>query len=135
VERFPVGSPSDRFLDARQREQIAAIGACDDPPLRRALLWRHLAETLLVNRHHVLLVRYEDLAADPAAAMARILRAVPHLSFASDLGHLGPSQPRVARRAGLTEADVAAIRCTCGDLARELGYDLDEDWPLPTAAD
>ena len=24
---------------------------------------------------------------------------------------------------------------TCGDLARELGYDLDEDWPLPTAAD
>ena len=135
VERFPVGSPSDRFLDARQREQLAAIAACDAPPLRRALLWRHLAETLLVNRHHVLLVRYEDLVADPATSMARILGAVPHLSSAGDLGHLRPAQPRVGRRAGLTEADVEAIRSICGDMARELGYDLDQNWPLPTAAD
>jgi hypothetical protein len=135
VERFPVGSPNDRFLDARQREQLAAVAACDDPPLRRALLWRHLAETLLVNRHHVLLVRYEDLVADPAATVARILGAVPHLSFAGDLGHLRPAQPRVSKRAGLGPADVEAIRSICGDLARELGYDLDADWPLPTAAD
>ncbi|RLS76189.1 MAG: sulfotransferase [Planctomycetota bacterium] len=135
VERFPVGSPADRFLDARQREQIAAIGACDDPPLRRALLWRHLAETLLVNRHHVLLVRYEDLAADPTGTMARILGALPRLSFTSDLGHLRPSPPRVARRVGLTPADVAAIRSTCGDLGRALGYDLDAEPPLPTAID
>lgn len=133
VERFPVGSPGDRFLDARQREQLAAIAACADPPLRRALLWRHLAETLLVNRHHVLLVRYEDMVADPAAALTRILDALRPRPPDPDLHHLVPAQPRVARRAGLSAADVEAIRSTCADQARELGYDLDA--PCPPAAD
>lgn len=134
VERFPVGSPTDRFLDARQREQIAAIAACTDPALRRALLWRHLAETFLVNRHHVVIVRYEDLVADPAGTLARILDRLPHLSFAGDTSHLLPSRPRVGRRAGLSPADVETIRSTCGDVARDLGYDLDEVEPEPRGA-
>jgi hypothetical protein len=126
VERFPVGSPGDRFLDARQRAQIAAIAACDAAPLRRALLWRHLAETFLINRHHIMIIRYEDLAADPAGTLSRILERLPRQGCTADTSLCTPSRPRTGRRVDLTPADVEAIRSTCGDVARELGYGLDE---------
>jgi hypothetical protein len=65
VERFPVGYPSDPLLSPSLREQLAVIAACTDTPRRRALLWNYLANIILQHQERLIIVRLEDLAADP----------------------------------------------------------------------
>jgi hypothetical protein len=123
VDRFPLGGTADPLLAAPQQRDLAAISVCTDPPLRRALLWRHLAGMLLACRRDLHVVRYEDLTADPRGPLTRILGpGFPHQAHDA----IPALAPR-SRRAALTAADVEAIADVCMEPAAALGYDLHVD--------
>ena len=123
VDHFPIGGTADVLLTDPQRRDLAAIGGCAEPPLRRALLWRHLAGLLLARRRDLHVVRYEDLIADPRGALTRFLGP----TF-SDLPHDAIQElvPR-SRRAALSAADIEAIADVCVEPAAALGYELHVD--------
>lgn len=123
VGGFPVGGPADPLLEAAERERLAAIDACADPAMRRALLWRHLALQILDRRRALTIVRYEDLVADPATVVAALVARLPGGPDAAGLDQLLPSTPRRSRER-LTEIDRDPIRATCTAVASELGYEL-----------
>lgn len=123
VDRFPLGGPADSLLTEQQRRDLTAIGACADPPRRRALLWRHLAEMLLARRRDLHIVRYEDLTADPSGQLARILGP----DFRPSTADLLPTLTPRSRRDILSAADIEAIADACIEPAAALGYDLHVD--------
>jgi hypothetical protein len=123
VDRFSIGGTADPLLSDPQRRDLAAISGCTEPPLRRALLWRHLAGLLLTRRRDLHVVRYEDLAADPGSELTRFLGPTfSHLTHDA----IPPLVPR-SRRAALSAADVEAIADVCVEPAAALGYDLHVD--------
>lgn len=123
VEQLPVGSPADPLLGAVERDRLAVIAACTDPAVRRALLWRHLAMQILERRSLLTIVRYEELVTAPATVLARLVGLLPGGPAAAGLDGLVPSVPSRSRER-LDDRDRDAIRTTCADVARDLGYDL-----------
>ena len=123
VTGFPVGGPADPLLGDAERERLAAIAACADSAVRRALLWRHLALQILDRRRSLTIVRYEDLVANPATVVASLVARLPGGPDAAGLDQLRPSAPSRSRER-LTESDRDAIRVTCAAVAGELGYEL-----------
>ena len=123
VDRFPLRGTADPLLPEPQRRDIAAISACTEPSLRRALLWRHLAGMLLARRRDLHVLRYEDLTSDPHGQLMRL--------FGPNVSHPAPDAiPSLAprsRRASLSAADIEAIADVCTEPAAELGYDLHVD--------
>lgn len=121
VESLPIGNVDDPFLTEFHRQRLREIAATGNEALRRALLWRYLAEVLLENRDRIVLIRYEEMVADPKAAVSEILKNVagaPALRVPRDIQ---PSSPRI-RRDILDEADRHAIGGICGQVAAELAY-------------
>lgn len=121
VESLPVGNVDDPFLTEQQRQRLREISASDDEALRRALLWRYLAEILLDNRDRIVLIRYEELVADPRAALSEILKNVAGAATLRLPHDIQASSPRIKREI-LTDADYQAISGVCGQVAAELGY-------------
>lgn len=122
VENFPVGSPQDGHLSLQARQRLEEISLTRSPAVRRALLWRHLAELILENRDRVLLLRYEEMVTRPQEALQEILRTA-RVSFGlRRVAVLHPSSLRT-RREGLDNEDLLAVRSICGQAAMELGYD------------
>lgn len=123
VDRFPLGGPADILLAEQQRRDLAAIRVCGDQPLRRALLWRHLAGMLLSRQRDLFIVRYEDLTADPHGQLACFLGP----AFRPPPEHTIPALAPRSRRDTLSAADIEAIADVCVEPAAGLGYDLHVD--------
>ncbi len=121
VGSLPIGHPDDPFLTEFQRQRLREIAASDDEALRRALLWRYLAEILLENRDRIVLIKYEDLVADPRSTLSGILKNIAGTSALRLARDFPPSSPRIKRDI-LNEADYRAIGGVCGQVAAELGY-------------
>jgi hypothetical protein len=123
MESQRVGHSGDRFVSGLQRERLREIAATARPAIRRALLWRYLAEIVLDHRDRIAVLRYEDLVTDPAAALARVFAATPHM-FAVDPGQ--PLQPSSVRqnRDALDASDYEAVSGICAQAAAALGYDF-----------
>jgi hypothetical protein len=121
MDAQPVGSRFDYVLSGIQTRRLEEIAATEDLALRRALLWRHLAESLLDCRPFLTLVRYEDVVKDPVRVLAE---ATEPLGLAWP--RKSPSQGivRRARREALDAHDIACINGTCTQVAAELGYVL-----------
>lgn len=118
----PVGGPDDPNLSPRRREALSAIEATHNLAVRRAKLWRYLAERILEDRvHGHILVRYEDLVADPAAVLAQLLDGLPAGALGEDWETPRPRD----RRANLDAEDLDAIRAICAPVAVELGLAYD----------
>ncbi|MET0568134.1 MAG: sulfotransferase, partial [Hyphomicrobiaceae bacterium] len=118
----PVGGPDDPNLSPRRREALSEIEVTQNLAVRRAKLWRYLAERISEDRvHGHILVRYEDLEADPAAALAGLLDGLP--AGALEEGWETP-RPR-NRRAHLDAEDLDAISTICAPIAQQLGVAFD----------
>lgn len=119
----PVGGPDDPSQPLCWREALGEIEATRDLALRRARLWRYLAERILEHRrrHGHILVRYEDLVKDPEAVLAKLLDGLPAGSLCD--GWQAP-RPR-DRRSVLDADDLEAISAICAPVAAELGVAWD----------
>jgi hypothetical protein len=117
VNGRPIGNPSDPWLSGIQRAELERIAGIADLPIRRAMWWRYLAELILEWEDWVVLVRYEELVAEPGKVVERIL----HGGNPGEMTE--PMEARGARsKAGaLDEADMRAIRAICSDAAVRLG--------------
>lgn len=122
LEAQAVGHSRDPLLSGAQRRRLEEVAATTSPALRRALLWRHLAELILENRSRLILLRYEDMVADPTAALNQLFTSMPTASRPILSASVAASSARFKREV-LDDADLAAIRGICGQAAAELGYD------------
>jgi len=66
VANLPIANPDFPAWATWQRQSLLEIDAQSNAALRRVLLWRLLARTLLHYQDHLLLWRYEDLTENPA---------------------------------------------------------------------
>jgi hypothetical protein len=122
VTEFPVGHVNDPFLAQWQRLRLAEIAATPNEPLKRALLWRYLADILLMNAHQLILVHYEILVTQPVSVLKRILQQIPNVPPLYKTNKITASMVRQKREV-LDEADLQAIDDICGESAVVLGYD------------
>ncbi|HET9579251.1 MAG TPA: sulfotransferase [Usitatibacter sp.] len=121
LEGQVLGHSGDPMMSALQRERLAEMAATSHLPLRRALMWRYLAEIVLEHRDRIAVLRYEDVVADPAAAVRRVFAAVPGM-FDAPMPAWKASSPR-SNRAVLDAQDLAAIRGICAQTAADFGYE------------
>lgn len=114
------GSPDDPWLTERHKTRLERIGAETNLPQRRAMLWHYYAEIVLNEAPNATLVRYEDLAANPEAVTAAILRGydkgkLQKRMVPDDVRHVADE---------LDAEDMYAIRAICSQTAAELGLDM-----------
>jgi hypothetical protein len=118
----PVGGLADPFLPAHLRAGLEVVASLPEAAYRRAAWWRLLAQDVVRWRERVVIVRYEDLVADPARELQRVLGPL-----ARDAGRprdvAQPSPRRTVRRQTLEDADYDAVATQCADIAAMLGYD------------
>ncbi|OQW94159.1 MAG: hypothetical protein BWK79_07330 [Beggiatoa sp. IS2] len=123
VTHFPVGHVNDPFLPAWQRHRLAEIAVTTEDALKRALLWRYLAECLLTDQQQLTLVRYEELVQQPIKVLKAILKQVPYLPPLSLSEKIEPSKIRQKREV-LDDQDRQALGDICSRTALELGYEI-----------
>lgn len=117
VANLPIANPAFPGWAAWQRESLLEIDAQSDSALRRVLLWRLLARTLLHHRNHLLLWRYEDLMANPAPLLD---------GFTEQVGY-GLKIPAAGTNSRSRTADYDVderemLRDLCADEIAEFGY-------------
>jgi hypothetical protein len=113
-----VGHVDDPWLAPQWRAALCEIERTTDLSLRRALLWKYLAERVLEDRHHGdLLIRYENLMADRDAVLAELLDGLP----AGRPHHPLPPPAPGNKRDALECSDFDAIRSVCTEAAAALG--------------
>jgi hypothetical protein len=120
LQDFPVAYCENPFLTGVERRRLQAIAETESVAVRRALLWAHLAETVIEHAGHVVLIRYEDLVAAPDTELARILAARVPLERSRPPITL---QPR-SHRGLLDQADLDAVSDLCRSPAAELGFSM-----------
>lgn len=124
VTEFPVGHPEDPGLSHWQRQRLAEIVSTPREAVKRALLWRYLAECLLMNRQQLLLIHYEDFVQTPVTILQTILQQIPHAPPFYRTEKIIPSTIRQKREV-LDAEDRQAIFDICGQSAIELGYEIE----------
>jgi hypothetical protein len=121
VEKWPVGHLNDPLLAAWQRQYLAEIAATPQLAIKRALLWRYLAEIILMNAQQLHIIYYEELVTQPRQVLKKLLSQIPQ----------APSLPRTLkiqastirqRREVLDQTDMTAIFDICGENAVKLRY-------------
>jgi hypothetical protein len=116
---FPVAYTENPFLTGVERTRLDEIQNTDNPAIRRALLWSHLAETIKSHEEGLVIVRYEDLVATPDATIRRILAAVS--GFDVDPPRMQAMQRR-SRRDLLDNDDYQAVTDLCATHAAHFDY-------------
>lgn len=124
VESIPVGSLNDQFINSEARQRLEVISDCRSLPIRRALLWSHLANLMLSEMHRVTLIRYEEFSLQPMDVIRRSLELddcqVPAENTESN-------KTISAKRHLLSAQDIEAIKDNCAKESSLFGYDLLND--------
>ncbi|RKZ59946.1 MAG: hypothetical protein DRQ99_22910, partial [Candidatus Parabeggiatoa sp. nov. 3] len=116
VVDFPVGSLNDPYLSGWQRHQLSEIVATPNEALKRALLWRYLAEIILTNAHQLIIVRYEELVTQPVKVLKTILASIPHAPPLPRRNQISASTVRQKREV-LDDDDLQAVNDICRESA------------------
>jgi hypothetical protein len=125
VTDFPVGHVNDPFLATWQRQRLAEIAATPNEALKRALLWRYLADILLMGKtEQLILIHYEKLVTQPLKVLKSIQRQIPYAPPLYNTNKITPSTVRQKREV-LDKTDLQAIADICGESAVALGYSLE----------
>jgi len=123
VSEFPIGHDKDPFMEPWQQQRLAEIAATPGEALKRALLWRYLAEIILANAHQLIIVHYETLVTQPVKVLKDILQQIPHAPPLYHTKEISASKVRQKREV-LDSHDLQAIGDICGETAAALGYDV-----------
>jgi hypothetical protein len=123
VAHFPVGAAHDPLLSQWQHYYLQEIVETPHEALKRALLWRYLAECLLRFRRQLLLICYEDLVCQPQTVIPTLLRQILSNSSVCYTVKIDASTIRQKRQV-LDNEDIQAINDICHQHALELGYNL-----------
>jgi hypothetical protein len=115
--------PDVMWLADPQREALQSIAATADPAERRARWWRFLAERVLDHRDELLLIRYEELVAEPIVALDTMLDGCRPGTLRTAVT---ASAPRSSRSL-LDDRDWTAISEVCSPTAARLGLPV----PVP----
>lgn len=123
VTDFLVGHLNDPFLAAWQHQSLANIVVAKSEPLKRALLWRYLADCLLKNAEQLIILHYEELVTQPIKILEKILQQIPQAPPLNGTDKITASTVRQKREV-LNDEDLQAIADICGESAVALGYNL-----------
>ncbi|MBU3023393.1 sulfotransferase [Aestuariibacter sp. A3R04] len=116
---IPFTDTQDPLLATWQKQQLHAISKETHLPVRRALLFNYLVESILRVRDRIHLVRYEDLTANPKETMGAVSRYIE----ARPLSNKVLSTVRTNnQQSHITEEDKYAIDLLCGDAMHCLKY-------------
>ena len=119
VNTTRIGNAHDPFLSDAQRQDLSRIAAIPDLPERRAAWWTYLAELVRDNSSDLIVVRYEELAANPREM---IRQAAGHWDIGNPAGEeIAPSAAR-SKRDCLDDRDLRAIEHVCAKVSAQLGY-------------
>lgn len=122
VTKFFLGGINDPFLSGVERYLLMQIASCKSESVRRALLWRYLAERIIAQKNDLAIVRYEDTVKNPVDVINTILDAFPAGKAEFGIPAIEKSEIRSKRHA-LTKDDYIAISSLCMDVANEFGYE------------
>ncbi|HUG65775.1 MAG TPA: sulfotransferase [Gaiellaceae bacterium] len=117
--RVPYGSYARFWVEPDRREEFETASDAR----RAAWVWRSYVTAARSAGVHLIDVRYEELAADPAAVAAQVAPALdaPVEPLATAFARVHDAS--VGRyRSDLTAEQLADIEAEAGDLLRELGY-------------
>lgn len=131
IQAFPVGHPKDPFLGGWQQKMTSEISRIQDVSVRRAALWRYLAELIVAQGDCIVLIKYDDLITQPSRTLKKIFKGwyrCPPL-----LETIAPGSLRAQKRSELDENDLQAIRSLCSQGATDLGIEPFL-WGPPTKA-
>lgn len=119
VANFVVGYVTDPLLSSWQQERLQAIAKTTDIRLKRALLWKYLADWLLKNQQFITIIRYEELVTKPIEMLTTILNQVPN---SPPLELIHPIKPSTIKHHLLADDETKIIREICGTSATQFGY-------------
>lgn len=91
VNEFPVANPNFSGWATWQKNSLLEIASQQNATLRRVLLWRLLARTLLEHKDSIHLWRYEDLLSDPNDLIGKLNSS---LDYRGSKIALEPTRPR-----------------------------------------
>ena len=109
-----------QWLGRTELDHLQRVSELTNPAEKRAAWWWWLAQRVLTQAHGVTIVRYGELASEPARVIAHLL---PNPSAGSGPAPAASADPSVARPDGtlLDREDLQAIRAICLQAAAELG--------------
>ncbi|MCK5719416.1 MAG: sulfotransferase [Thiomargarita sp.] len=123
VLEFPIGHPHDSLLASWQRQRLQEIATTTNEALKRALLWRYLAEIILNYKKQLILIHYENLVTQPVKVLKSIIKQIPHAPHLANFNKIKVSNIRQKREV-LTKEDLQAIKNICSEYAIKLSYNL-----------
>lgn len=78
---LPIANPSYHGWNASQRSCLREIDQQNDERLRRVLLWRLLAKTLIDHHEKILLFRYEDVVQTPTLIQEKLNKLMSYENY------------------------------------------------------
>ena len=121
VSKLPVANPEFHGWSGWQRQWMLEISGQQDEALRRVLLWRLLARTLLAQRHRLYLWRYEDLVKNPSWHIRRLRRVMYGRGWFT---RCRVDLTRSGNESHYCEKERRLLREFCSEELGELGYEL-----------
>ena len=109
------------YVDGREKQAIEKILQTPELAVRYAMWWDYLATIIANHSSRLILIRYEEMVANPHDTLTRIYQTI---SSPRELKQpVKPSAPRHHQNA-LDKDIIAAINKHCKDSAALLGYTL-----------
>lgn len=103
-------------------QAMAVMRSTEDVRVRRALLWRYLAEIISRNREWISLIKYEDLTTDTRAVLGRVIPILDPLRPSSRVVVNTCIRPS-ARATTADSVETDLIWDVCGEEASRFGYE------------
>lgn len=116
---LPIANPGYHGWSASQRMSLEEICEQEDERLRRVLLWKLLAASLIEYKEKILLFRYEDVVVKPILIQEKLNK---QMDYKSDVQVIG-SQYR-SRLPDYDSVEKQMLMDLCANEMRELGYTL-----------
>jgi hypothetical protein len=118
LQRFPFGD-NEVLLDDFQKKSLTQIRGSSSEMVKRALLWRYLAELIWRDRDKVTVVRYEDLLASPKKVLKELSSLLGVRGLVDvDTKHIH----KTAKKGDLDKPERQIITMICRPLMDKWGY-------------